>query len=77
MEDSNNKNKSRQEVETGSQDQYDHNVKTDNRQHDTLDEHQNSTRAANPQVQNSNKNTGSEATNSKMNYAKNQNNTKQ
>jgi hypothetical protein len=63
----NNKNKNRQEVETGSQDQYDHHVKTDNRQRDTLNEHQNSTRVANPQVQNASKN-------SEMNYSKGQNN---
>ena len=76
MENTNNKNKNRQEAETGSQDQYDHHVKTDNRQRDTLDEHQNSTRSANPQVQNSNQNSNADAVNSKINYSKAQNNPK-
>lgn len=66
----NNQNKNRQENETGKEDQYDHHQKTDNRQRDTLDEHQNSNRTANPQTQNSNKNSDANAIDSKMNFTK-------
>lgn len=76
MEETNNKNKNRQEVETGSQDQFDHNVKTDNRQRDALDEHQNSTRTANPQVQNSKQNLGADNVIKKMDYSSSKNNAK-
>lgn len=58
--DSNKKNTD-QGYETGSQDQYDHHQKTDNRQRDTLGEHQNSTRKANPQTENGRKNMKSDA----------------
>lgn len=70
MADNKNTKKTDQDYETGSQDQYDHHQKTDNRQRDTLDEHQNSTRRANPQVQNAQKNQSSDAVNSKMNRPK-------
>lgn len=67
MANNQNPEKKDQGYETGSQDQYDRHQKTDNRQRDTLEEHQNSTRRANPQVQNAPKNQNSDAINSKMN----------
>ncbi|NBL64125.1 hypothetical protein GV828_02800 [Flavobacterium sp. NST-5] len=66
-----NQNRKEEGFETGSLDQFERKFKDDNRENDTLEEHQNSTRRANPQVQNSANNTKpSTAQNAKMNYNK-------
>ena len=60
--DEKNQNRKDPDFETGRQDQHDHHDKNDDlREKDRLNEHQNSTRRANPQTENGRKNMNSEA----------------
>jgi len=57
-----NQNRKDPDFETGRKDQHDHHDKNDDsRERDTLNEHQNSTRKANPQTEDGRKNMKSDA----------------